>query len=588
MITTTVTEALLGQAQERASERAFAFGERERLGPSLSYGELARESLRASARLIGAGLRRGDRVFVCLPTSPELVIALYGVLLAGGACVPCYPPLAGHALPRWKEHVRAMARVVQPCGAIVAPSEKVHMAAVLAHEREGQFVLDPADWRRGEIGDPVPSGLEDLAFVQFTSGTTREPRGVAISHGALMANIRALIAEMSLTAEDVSVSWLPPYHDMGLVGHVFTPVVGGVFQVLMSPSLFLVRPERWLRLMSEVRATVTTAPNSAYSMCVHRIPRARRAGLDLSSLRCALNGAELVQPETLSAFAEAYAPYGFKERAFRPVYGLAEATLAATFGPEGGARCDWVNRHRLALHAEALPERVGAADAQAFACVGHAISGHEISVRSPAGEPVRERQVGEIWFRGPSLMRGYFNHPEATRSSLRDGWLRTGDLGYLVQAELYVTGRAKELIIKAGRNYVPTDIEAACGLDARVRPGRVVAFGLPNRITGTEDLVIVAEVRDARWVGSAELAQRLTGAVAERAGVRPDRVELVAPGLLPKTTSGKLQRNRVRAAFESGSALERRSGVRAAALREMARSATMIGWAKVRRWLGWQ
>jgi acyl-CoA synthetase (AMP-forming)/AMP-acid ligase II len=595
----TITEALIEQADRRPNGRAFAIADRERLGPILSYGELLRRALGAAGRLSARGLRRGDRVLVCLPTSEDLLLAIYGVLLAGGACVPVYPPFAGHGLPRWKEQVRAMARVAQPRGA-VGGADRVHMAAALGAERADAFVLEAADLRDGKPVDPCAVGLGDLAFVQFTSGTTRLPRGVAISHGALGANIRGTLAAMPLTEADVSVSWLPPYHDMGLVGHVFTPVACGAYQILMPATHFLVRPLRWLKLLSEHRATQTTAPNSGYSMCLHRVPREARAGLDLSSIRWALSGAEMVLDETVTAFADAYAPHGFAAQSFVPVYGLAEATLAATFGPPGGSRFDWVNRHRLAASDEAVPERAGAADAQAFACVGRPLAGHELRLVDGRNEPCRERQVGEIWLRGPSLMSGYFNDPLGTREVLRDGWLRTGDLGYLAGGLLHVTGRQKELVIKAGRNYVPTDIEAACLGEPSLRRGRVVAFGLPNRITGTEDLVIVAEARERSAPRQAELVQRITAAVADRAGVRPDRVEVVAPGVLPKTTSGKLQRNRVRAAYERGEPWGRgkegwHDRVLGMALRllparvlERARSTAELGWSRARKRLGWR
>ena len=595
-----IIEALIAQATERPQGRAFAIADRDTLGPIVGYGELLHRCRRAAGRLRERGLRQGDRVLVCLPTSEALLCSIYGVLLAGGACVPVYPPLAGHGLPRWKEQVRAMARVAQPRGAIVGSADRVHMAAALTEQRSDGFVVDAAELADGEPIEPCAVGADDLAFVQFTSGTTRQPRGVSVSHGALAANIRGMLAAMPLTEADVSVSWLPPYHDMGLVGHVFTPVACGAFQVLMPATHFLVRPLRWLKLLSELGATQTTAPNSGYSMCVHRVPRAARAGLDLRPLRWALCGAEMVLGDTVTAFCEAYAPHGFGEAAFRPVYGLAETTLAATFGPEGGARFDWVSRHRLAVDDEAVPERAGAADAQAFACVGRAIAGHEIRVVDADGAPCRERRVGEIWLRGPSLMSGYYNDPLGTREVLRDGWLRTGDRGYQAEGLLHVTGRSKELVIKAGRNYVPTDIEAACLDEPLLRRGRVVAFGLPNRITGTEDLVVVAEVRERRLVGNAELGQRITAAVADRAGVRPDRVELVEPGVLPKTTSGKLQRNLVRTAYERGVPLggaRQALGRRAAELAirvlpdravERVRSSAQLVWSRLRRVLGWK
>ncbi|MBI4704301.1 MAG: fatty acyl-AMP ligase [Deltaproteobacteria bacterium] len=590
MTHSTITDALLEQARRRPDRPAFTVVDGERGRAGVTYGELCAGSLGVAARLGERGLRRGERVLVCLPTSLDLLRAIYGVLLGGGACVPVYPPLSPHLLDRWKEQLRATLRVAQPCGAIVAPAHRLHVAAVLAEHGEDLFVVTPAELADRGRAAPVPAQAGDLALVQFTSGTTSRPRGVAISHGALMANVRALVAALDLCEADVSVSWLPPYHDMGLVGHVFTPVAGGVHQYLMPPIRFLMRPARWLGLVSEVGATQTTAPNSAYSICVRRVPPEARAGLQLQGLRWALNGAEVVQAETMRAFADAYAAGGLRAEALRPVYGLAEATLAATLGPPGGARFDWVERRQFSTFARAEPARPGAAGALGFACVGEPIAGHELVIVGPDGKPCAERQVGEIRLRGPSVMEGYFNDPQATRQVLRDGWLCTGDLGYLAAGMLHVTGRSKELIIKAGRNLLPADLEAACQDEPRLRPGRAVAFGVPNPRTGTEDVVLVAEVRERAWVADGLLRQRIAAAVAQRTTVRPDRVELVEPGTLPKTTSGKLQRAGVRDAYARGVPLgrSRRALALAGGLAEGARSLALLARMRVRRLLGWE
>jgi acyl-CoA synthetase (AMP-forming)/AMP-acid ligase II len=584
----TIADALIEQAGTRSGSPAFTVLDDDGKPSPLTYDELLERSLGVANRLRERGLRRGERVLICLPTSAELLAVLWGVVLAGGVCVPVYPPAAAHGLTRWKEQVAAMARVTQPCGAVVSAEARLHMAAVLEAHGEDRFTVTPAELPAEGAGEPETIAPDDLAFIQFTSGTTRQPRGVSITHGALMANVRALVAGLGLQPADVSVSWLPPYHDMGLVGHVFTPVERGAHQVLMPPGRFLLRPVRWLRLISDLGATQTTAPNSAYSMCIRRVPRQARADLHLGTLRWALNGAELVQVETQESFCEAFSPCGFEPQALRPVYGLAEATLAVSLGPVGGPRYDWVNRRLLAAASEAVPAPPGSAEAQAFACVGAALPAHELQVMRSEDQPCAEREIGEIWFRGPSVMKGYFNDPQATREVLRDGWLRTGDLGYLADGQLYVTGRRKELIIKGGRNYLPADVEAVCMAEPQLRAGRAVAFGLTNRQTGTEDLVLVAEVRERGDASDRALAHRLTTAVVERTGVRPDRVELVVPGLLPKTTSGKLQRGLVRAAYASGGSLERPGRWQLEALTARGRSWLDLAWLKMRRRLGWQ
>ena len=588
-----ITQALLEQAQRRPHATAYRLLGRGGDAERISYAELLGRSEGVAACLQRRGMAQGDRVLVCLATGATLLATVWGVMLAGGVCVPVYPPQAARGLGRWKEQVRAIVRVAQPRGAVVDDDLRTPMAAALEEHGEDLFTLVAADLVAGQGRGAVAVEPSDLAFIQFTSGTTRAPRGVAISHAALMANARELIAAMGLGPSDRSVSWLPPYHDMGLVGHLLTPVVCGAEQALMAPSVFLRRPERWLQLIAELGATQTTAPNSAYAICVRRVPPSALGELSkgqpsLSSLRWALNGAELVQPDTLEAFAEVFAPTGFDPRVFRPVYGMAEATLAVCFGPPGGARIDRVKRRPLARGGVAEPARAGDVEVQRFASVGPVIAGHELEVRLPDGSGAFERQVGEIHFRGPSLMQGYFNNPQATREALVGGWLRTGDLGYLADGELYVTGRVKELIIKGGRNYLPADIEAVCHDEPRLRAGRAVAFGLPNRGTGTEDLVLVAEVREPSTAGDLALGQRLAAAVLERAGVRPDRVELLAPGALPKTTSGKLQRARVREAYSAGEGLAAPRPRVIDPLAERARAWVDRKWFKLKRRLGWQ
>ncbi|MFZ5785426.1 MAG: fatty acyl-AMP ligase [Acidobacteriota bacterium] len=584
-----IVEALLGRAREAGGRPAFTVVESERRTTTLGAAELLERSLQAAAALKAHGLRRGDRVLICLPTSADLLVAIYGTLCAGGVCVPVYPPQAREGLRRWKEQVRAIGLVAQPCGAVTSASARLHMAATLELCGEDLFTLTPAQLEG--VGSERPSLplAEDLAFIQFTSGTTREPRGVGVSHGSLYANMKALLAVMALGPGDVSVSWLPPYHDMGLVGHIFVPMLGRIHQHLMPPATLLRNPVRWLELVTRAEATQTTAPNFAYSMCARRISRSDRARLDLSTLRWALNGSEMVLAETLDHFSQTFASCGFRREAFRPVYGLAEATLAATFSHEGGGRVDWVDRSWLAEHGEARPAEPDDPDAQPFVSVGRAIPEHALEVVSDEREVLGPRHVGEIRFRGPSVTSGYFNNPAATRDLLRDGWLMTGDLGYLDEASrLHVTGRRKEIIIKSGRNYLPQDFEAACLEAPALRPGRAVAFGLPNRRTGTEDLVLVAEVRDEARVRDPLLVQRIARRVAERTGIRPDRVELAPPGLLPKTTSGKLQRGRVRAAYEAGVALRPPPRAPVDVAVEAVRSIVELTAARLHKLLGWQ
>ncbi len=584
----TILEALAAQAARRAQQPAFTILDASGRETRLSFAQLLRQSLRAAGALQAAGMRQGDRVLICLPTGPEVVLATFGAMLAGGVCVPIYPPNPTKGLRGWKERVRVINRVAQPCGAVIANDGRLHAASLLEEIGEDLFTLSPAALGDHDPADPVNVLPSDLAFIQFTSGTTRQPRGVSVSHEALMANVAALAAVMQLEPGETSVSWLPPYHDMGLVGHLFVSMYCGVHQYLVPPLTFMREPVTWLRLLSDTRAVQTTAPNFAYSTCARRIPEAQRAGLDLSNLRLALNGAELVQAETLDAFCTAFVPHGFSREAFRPVYGLAEATLAATFSSPGGPRVDWVHRHHLASTGEAQPVDGQHPDAQPIVSVGHPIPDHELMVVDGDGRDLPDRRVGAIRFRGPSVANGYFNNPQASVEVFRDGWVVTGDLGYRVDGALHVTGRQKEIIIHNGLNYLPQDIEIACLEVPGLRAGRVVAFGTSNPRTGTEDLVLVAEVRRSSMAGDPELSERVRSVVEERTGLAPDRVELIQPGLLPKTTSGKLQRNRVKEAFEAGEPLSGDRRTVGDFLTGRLRSFAGVANSRLRRLLRWQ
>jgi fatty-acyl-CoA synthase len=586
---TTVIDALTLQAERRGDRAAFTVHDPEGRATTLSYAELLSRARRVAVGLKERGLRQGDRLLICLPTCPELLTTIFGAMLVGAACVPVYPPQASQGLRRWKEQVLAIARIAQPRGAVVAIRAHLHMAAVLEQAGEDLFTAVASQLEaRGEEQALTIDPARDLAFVQFTSGTTTAPRGVSVTHAALMANIGALLSVMPLSDADISVSWLPPYHDMGLVGHIFVPVCSAVHQYLMPPATLVRRPARWLQLITRVRATQTTAPNFAFSMCVRRVTRAELGALDLGCLRWVLNGAEMVQAGTVRAFCDTFGTRGFPHQAFRPVYGLAETTLTATFGPDGGALIEHVDRQRLAASREARRIAEGAAS-QPFVCVGRPLPGHELQIVRDDGMVAVPRQLGEIRLRGPSVMRGYFNNPQATREALRDGWLTTGDLGYLdEERRLYVTGRRKELIIKGGRNYPPEDFEAACLETTGLRPGRAVAFGLPNVRTGTEDIVIVAEVRDEASTRDPVLLQRVVRAVSDRTGLRPDRVELVEPGTLPRTTSGKLQRTKIKAAYQAGRALRMAPPTIVDAVREGIRSVVDLASTRIGRLLGWR
>jgi acyl-CoA synthetase (AMP-forming)/AMP-acid ligase II len=388
------------------------------------------------------------------------------------------------------------------------------------------------------------------ALIQLTSGSTGHPRGVVLSHAAVLAHLRAISEALPSGDGAREVTWLPLHHDMGLIGGLLYPLFNAFAVNVLSPIAFRSDPYLWLRTMSDVRATCTPAPPSAYAIATRLAPRAVAEGLDLSALRCAMVGAEPIAPQVLRAFADALAPCGLRPEAFFPVYGLAEATVAVTFPqPLGATTFDRVDRAALERDGVARPCDDGP-DAIELVGVGRPLPGTELRIvrdghGAPAGErEAGEREVGEILVRSPSLMDGYYGEPDASAAAIgEDGWLRTGDLGSLAGGELFVTGRVKDLIIKGGHNLLPAPIEEIAGAVDGVRAGCVVAVGVPSAQRATELVYVVAETKAAD-AEHAELARRVREALRVR-GIAVDHVELVAPGSIPRTTSGKVRRREV-------------------------------------------
>jgi 1-acyl-sn-glycerol-3-phosphate acyltransferase len=375
-----------------------------------------------------------------------------------------------------------------------------------------------------------------------------------------MANIRAAAAACALTHADVLVSWLPLYHDMGLIGGWLMPFYFGVPTVLMSPLAFLSRPLRWPSALTEYRATCSIAPNFAFDLCVKRIDEQAVGGLDLHRVRAILNGSEPILPATLDRFVARFGPAGFRREALFCAYGLAENMVAVTFPPVSRApRIDRIHRVTFEAEGRAVPT-TGREDVLEFVGCGHAVPGHEVRVVDEHEHPVAERQQGTIQFRGPSSFKGYFRRPEATAAVKREGgWVDTGDLGYLVDGELFITGRVKDLIIKGGRNYYPHEIEEAAATVEGIRQGCVAAFAVRDETAGTEQIVVVAETRERDALAREMLVGRVIEAVATRVSVPPDRVVLVSPGAVPKTSSGKIQRRESHRLYLAG-ALDKAHG----------------------------
>jgi acyl-CoA synthetase (AMP-forming)/AMP-acid ligase II len=496
-------------------------------GETHPYGRVWAQSLRYAAGLARAGVGPGDKVCLIYPTCAEFFFTFLGALRLGAVPVPLYPTLGVQAMAETFEDSQAVA--VATIGWFRSSIDAA--ASACARVRS---VLEPADLEGDDRVSLPRVAPDDIAFIQYTSGSTGHPRGVVLSHANVMATIRFMAEAAELTREDRVVSWLPLYHDMGLIGCSFTPPLLGAPLWLLPPDLR--SPRQWLETVTETRASFTVSPDFGYRNCVRNIHDA--AGLDLSSLKGALSGAEPVRLSTIEAFEKKFGV----SNVIAPCYGLAEATLAVAI---------WPRRTPIRLDPTGR-----------FVSVGRACRGVSVKIM-PAppqiGTALPPKTEGEIWVRSPGVMQGYYNNPEATAEVLRPGgWLRTGDLGLLDDdGFLYITGRLKDVMILAGQNVVPADVEEAVDHLPGVRYS--AAVGIENERTGTQRLHVVAEVRepDAPDESLSRLVRHIVQRVHERVGHRPARVLLVRPGTIPKTSSGKIQRSRLGDLIVSGEVRER-------------------------------
>ncbi len=562
----TLTAALAAAA--RSETTGFSHLVQEKQPASfVSYAAMWRRAQRSAAAMQALGVRPGERVGLILPDSAEFIDDIFGAMLAGAIAVPIYPPMN---LGQFDAYLANTTHILRQAGcSAVITDAKVRpilgklmtgvpqLRIIETHEAALKLVPEAAE----------PAGVvvrpDDVAFLQFTSGSTSRPKGVTLTHANLMANIAAIAGGLNVSRETSGVSWLPLYHDMGLIGFVFAPVVNQTRGILfISPLMFLKRPSIWLRQLSEFKASVTFAPNFAYGLCTTRVKDAELQGVDLSALQVAGCGAEPIQYGTLRAFADRYAAYGLRPSALLPCYGMAEHTLAVTFaGIDDELKADRVAATSLAAgHAQASPE-ANTSEANTsetnmidVVCCGRPFPGHALRIVDAEGQPLPEREVGQIELQGPSVMQGYYHDPERSAETLRGGWLKTGDLGYLSAGELYVCGRVKDLIIVNGRNYYPQDLEWQASQVEGVRRGNVVAFGLHHPELGREYVVVAAELRAPVEDAEAEetLRQHIQAQILAALALRVDEVLLLAPGSLPKTSSGKLQRNKSAEMFADG------------------------------------
>jgi fatty-acyl-CoA synthase len=507
---------------------------------AVTWGQLHEDARAMAASLQAKGVEPGDHVAVLGPTSRPLVTALQAIWLAG-ATVVCLPlPLRLGSIEEFALQTRRRIGHAEATLVIVDPE----LQPFLIREASDPPVVRLDELRgRAAHWERPPDDPGALALLQFTSGSTADPKGVMLPHHCVLHNIDAIVEGLGLNDEDRGVSWLPLYHDMGLIGLLMTPMLTGFDLVLAAPTDFLAAPGDWMQWMSAYQGTVTCAPNFGYALAARAMRR--MDGLDLGPWRLGLNGAEPIDPAAVEAFLAAGARHGLDPSSAFCVYGMAEATLAISFPtPGSGMAVDSVERAALERNGYAAPASGPAA--RRLARLGHPLRGLEVSVCDPeTGVPRGEREVGELSVRGASVTPGYFRREDVTMDAFRDGWLRTGDLGYLADGEVVVCGRIKDVIIIGGRNVYPEEIERAAASVDGVRAGNVIAFGTEGR-RGKEGIVVVAETKlDDPGALHDEVIDRVCDAV----GVPPLEVVLVRAGSLPKTSSGKLQRSRCRTQY---------------------------------------
>jgi 1-acyl-sn-glycerol-3-phosphate acyltransferase len=519
----------------------------------ITFLELQNGARRVAAGLQRSGVVHGDTVALILPTGREYFFTFFGVLLAGGIPVPLYPPVRPTQI---EEHLRRHRAILQNAGVkmMVTMPEVKQVARLLKLQLDTLVHVNTVR----ELDRPeqefttIPIRPGDIAFLQYTSGSTGDPKGVILTHANLLANIRAMGQAAQATSTDVFVSWLPLYHDMGLIGAWLGSLYYGCRLVIMPPLSFLARPERWLWAIHKHHGTLSASPNFGYELCCRRISDAAIKGLDLRSWRMALNGAEPVSPGAITGFCNRFAPYGFQKEAMAPVYGLAESSVGLAFPPLGREPViDRVERDTFTRSGKAVQLNDRQKPALEFVACGRPLPGHQIKIVDPAGRELPERQEGCLLFQGPSATSGYYRNPDKTARLFHDGWLDSGDLAYIAGGDVYVTGRTKDIIIRGGRNIYPHELEEAVGNISGLRKGCIAVFGSRDRVTGTEQLIVLAESRKKDPQTIEELKKQVTSTAVDLLGMPPDNVIIAPPGTVLKTSSGKIRRSASRELYET-------------------------------------
>jgi fatty-acyl-CoA synthase len=542
---------LAGLLRERAQSHPDTLAIRFKEGNewvSWTWGEYWTQASNAARALAERGFAPGDHVMMLVPDVRTAVTSLFGLWSLGAVPTILGAPYRLNDMAGYLSQLRATAQKLDAKALILSD-----VLRPMAGEAEGVRLVSAEDLCQAghDRGlSPDPDAAPGPCLIQLTSGSTQHPRGVVLEHERVMLHMQSMSQALPSPEHAVAVSWLPLHHDMGLLGGLLFPFFNDFPAHMISPLDFRARPYSWLEAMSRFKATICAAPPSAYAICLPLAGKALEDALDLSAWEVAMIGAEPVSPRLLSKFSAAFAPCRYRPEAFFPVYGLAEATVAVTF-PEKltPSRVDCVDRSQIERDGRAVPCESGP-NALELTGLGRAIPHTELRVVDERNQPCPERVQGEILVRSRTLMKGYYAEPDTTTRAFWEGWLRTGDLGYLADGRLFVTGRKKEIIIRGGQNLVPAAIEDVAATVDGVRAGCLAAVGvrLPER--ETELAYLVAETKV-----NGEARARLAEAIRERLkvhGIFIDQVALVPPGTLPKTTSGKIRRRSVAEAIESG------------------------------------
>ena len=544
----------LGEALDYAARGARGinfYDARADLAHAVSFAELRACALADAARLRAAGVSVGDRVALIAETSPAFASLFLGAVLAGAWPVPLPLPTSFGGRETYVEQIRNQLASSDPA-IVLAPADLMDYVTEAA-----PAALPARDWEafRGAHAAPIEPHRpqpDDVAYLQYSSGSTRFPHGVMVTHRALLANLRCHSLGMAIQWDDRVISWLPMYHDMGLVGCFLSPLANQISTDYLATEDFARRPLSWLTLISRnTGCSVSYSPTFGYDICARRVGQGTHSTrFDLARWRIAGNGADMIRPEVMQAFVDSFAPSGFRPTAFLPSYGLAEATLAVSLMPPGeGIIIDEVDERLLS---GALDDHAADAKPRVRKIVncGVPVLGHEVEIRSEAGAVLPDRGIGRIFFRGTSVMAGYFRDDAASAAALKDGWLDTGDMGYLKKGYVYIVGRAKDIIIVNGRNYWPQDLEWAIEQLPGFKSGDIAAFSI-TQAEGHEVAAVLVQCRIS------DPAERMALREAIRAKVRALTgmtclVELVAPRTLPRTSSGKLSRVKARSMYLAG------------------------------------